>query len=89
LAIIEQSSQPVHLLLTDLVTPQMGAKELTNCLKASRPESKVLYMSAQTEDAFVRHNPLEAGVAYLQKPVTPETLARKVSEMLDVSDQSK
>jgi CheY-like chemotaxis protein len=89
LAIIEQSSQPIHLLLTDLVMPQMGAKELTNCLKASRPESKVLYMAAQTEDAFVRHNPLEAGVAFLQKPVTPETLARKVREVLDVSDQSK
>jgi hypothetical protein len=46
-------------------------------------------MAAQTEDAFVRHNPLEAGVAFLQKPVTPETLARKVREVLDVSDQSK
>jgi len=89
LAIIEQTSQPLHLLLTDLVMPQMGAKELVNHLKALRPESKVLYMSAQTEDAHVCHNVQEAGVSFLPKPITPETLARKVREVLDFSDQLK
>jgi DNA-binding NtrC family response regulator len=87
LAIIEQSAQPIHLLLTDLVMPQTGAKELANCLQASRPESKVLYMSGQTEDSSVHHSPLEAGPSFLLKPFTPETLARKVREVLDLRNQ--
>ncbi len=87
LAIIEQSSQPIHLLLTDLVMPQTGAKELANCLQASRPESKVLYMSGQTEDTSVHHSTPEAGPFYLLKPFTPETLARKVREVLDLRNQ--
>jgi PAS domain S-box-containing protein len=89
LAIIEQSPQPIHLLLTDLVMPQMGAKELANCLKATRSESKVLYVSAPTEDAYARHGAPEAGLCFLQKPLTPEFLARKVREVLDLSDQPK
>ena len=84
LAIIEQSSQPIHLLLTDLVMPQTGAKELVNCLQASRPESKVLYMPGQTGDTSGHHRTLETGPSYLLKPFTPETLARKVREVLDV-----
>ncbi len=89
LAVIEQSSHPIHLLLTDLVMPQMGAKELADCLKASRPESKALYVPAQAQEALVRHNAQETGASLLQKPITPETLARKVREVLDDSDQSK
>jgi CheY-like chemotaxis protein len=89
LAIIEQSSQPIHLLLTDLVMPQTGAKELANCLQASRPVSKVLYMSAQTEDTSIHHSTLEAGPSYLLKPFTPETLARKVREVLDLPIQPR
>ncbi len=87
LAIIEQSSQPIHLLLTDLVMAQTGAEELANCLQASRPESKVLYMSGQAEDTSVHHGTLEAGPSVLLKPFTPETLARKVREVLDVRNQ--
>jgi CheY-like chemotaxis protein len=87
LAIIEQSSQPIHLLMTDLVMPQTGAKELANCLQASRPESKVLYMSGRTEDTSVHHSTLEAGPSYLLKPFTPETLVRKVREVLDLRNQ--
>jgi PAS domain S-box-containing protein len=87
LAIIERSSEPIHLLLTDLVMPQTGAKELAKCLRASRPESKVLYLSGQTEGSSVHHRTLEAGPIYLLKPFTPETLACKVREVLDVQNQ--
>jgi PAS domain S-box-containing protein len=89
LAMIEQNSRPIHLLLSDLVMPQMGAKELANRLKATRPGSRLLYMSGHTEDAFRRHNALEANAPFLQKPVTPETLAWKVREVLDLPDQSQ
>ena len=89
LAIIEQSSQPIRLLLTDLVMPQMGAKELANCLHASRPESKVLYMSGQIADSSVHHATPESGPSFLLKPFTPESLARKVREVLDLPNQSR
>jgi two-component system, cell cycle sensor histidine kinase and response regulator CckA len=87
LAIMEQSSQPIHLLLTDLVMPQTGAKELASSLQASRPGSKVLYMPGQKGDTSVRHSTLDAGPSYLLKPFTPETLARKVREVLDLPKQ--
>ena len=83
LAIIERNSPPVHLLLTDLVEPHMGAEELVNRLSTAQPESKVIYISGYADDATVRHSASSAGVPFLQKPLTPETLARKVREVLD------
>ena len=68
----------IHLLLTDVVMPDLNGRDLAQRLQAARPEMKVVFMSGYTDDAVVRHGILEEGIAYLQKPFTPASLARKV-----------
>lgn len=74
---------PIDLLLTDLVMPGMTGRELAATLKAERAAMRTLYMSGYTDDAVFRHGVLEAGMNYLQKPFSAETLARKVRRVLD------
>lgn len=79
----EQHRGPLHLLLSDVVMPQMSGRKLAESLIKLRPELKVLYMSGYTDDSIFRHGVLDEEIAFLQKPFTVESLARKVREVLD------
>jgi PAS domain S-box-containing protein len=83
----EKHAGTIHLLLSDVVMPQMSGPELAKRLASSRPDMKVLCMSGYTDDSIVRHGVLEARIAYLQKPITPETLTTRVREVLDGSNR--
>ncbi|HCU11137.1 MAG TPA: hybrid sensor histidine kinase/response regulator [Gemmatimonadetes bacterium] len=73
----------IDLLLTDVVMPEMSGRELSDQFAILRPNTKVLLMSGYTDDAVIRHGVLRPGTAYLQKPFSAETLARKIREVLD------
>jgi len=79
----EQHSGPIHLLITDVVMPEMGGRQLVEHLARLRPDLKVLYLSGYTDDAVVRHGILQADVAFLQKPFTMAALTNKVRQVLD------
>jgi nitrogen-specific signal transduction histidine kinase len=81
----ERHPGPIHLMVTDVVMPQMSGRELADRLTPLRPEMKVLYMSGYTEDALVQHGVADLSVAFLQKPFRPIELARRVHALLHPS----
>ena len=81
--VCEGHAAEVHLLVSDVIMPHLGGRQLAERLRSARPGLKVLFVSGYTDDAVVRHGILEARTAFLQKPYTPGDLARKVREVLD------
>jgi CheY-like chemotaxis protein len=87
LSLADGNKGPINLMITDLVMPGMSGRELAERLAPKRPEMKVLYMSGYTDDTVVRHQVLDPDTPFLQKPFKPESLARKVREVLDTRQQ--
>jgi DNA-binding NtrC family response regulator len=81
----EGDRRPIHLLLTDVVMPDVGGKELAEAVRKRRPDVKVLYMSGYTDDAVIRHGVSRAADAFLQKPFTLPGLAGKIRQVLESS----
>jgi len=82
LRMAERHPDDIHLMITDLVMPHMGGRNLVERLAAVRPKMKVLFMSGYTDHALM-HRDLTPGTAFLQKPFTPEAFVRKVRSVLD------
>jgi CheY-like chemotaxis protein len=78
----EQHHGLIDIMVTDVVMPLLGGRELAEKLALSRPEMRVLYMSGYTDDAIVRHGVLDGRASFLEKPFTPDAFTRKIREVL-------
>jgi two-component system cell cycle sensor histidine kinase/response regulator CckA len=74
---------PIDLVITDVIMPQMGGREMAEDLRTIRPATRVLFMSGFTDDVIVHHRVLDESVSFIQKPFSPEALAIKAREVLD------
>ncbi len=82
LRVCKEHDGQIDLMITDVVMPKMGGKKLAERLQPLYPHMKVIYMSGYTDNAIVEHGVLAPGLNFLQKPFSPEGLARKVREVL-------
>jgi CheY-like chemotaxis protein len=88
LVLCKECKEPIHMILTDVVMPEMSGPQLAEQLVSLHPKIKVLYMSGYTDNAIVHHGVLKDGVNYIQKPFTIDGLARKMREVLDKDSKS-
>ena len=82
LAVCEAHEGPIDLLVTDVVMPELGGRELAEGALKLRPAMKVMFMSGHTQDVVLKEG-VQRGTAFLQKPFTPASLAQKVRDTLD------
>jgi two-component system cell cycle sensor histidine kinase/response regulator CckA len=85
LALAEDCAGPIDLLVTDVVMPQMSARELARRLGQRYPRIKILYMSGYAPPELEDYNLLSADIPFIEKPFTPDAFAHKVREVLDGS----
>jgi PAS domain S-box-containing protein len=83
LLLCEQNQGPIHLLLTDVIMPQMNGRELADRIAKLRPEMKVMYMSGYASTSIIPQEVLEEGTRFIEKPFATQELGRKIRELLD------
>ncbi|HEY1068173.1 MAG TPA: PAS domain S-box protein, partial [Pirellulales bacterium] len=83
LELVDDYEGAIHLLVTDVVMPEMGGRQLAAEVLARRPETRIMYMSGYTDDLMLHSDVLDPAAAFLQKPFTPLSLTKKVREVLD------
>ncbi len=82
LAFCREFDGEIHVVVTDVVMPDMNGKEVARQLAQVRPQARILFMSGYTSDVIAHRGVLEGDVDYMQKPFTPESLARRIREIL-------
>ena len=85
ITLAKEHSDPIHLLLTDMIMPEMNGRDLKDILQVIRPEMKVIFMSGYTADIIAKQGVIEEGVHFLQKPLSFDLLTAKVREVLDAT----
>ncbi len=83
LNLAEKYPRVIDLVVSDVVMPGMSGRQFAEALRARRPDFRLMFISGYTDDAVVRHGIVKAEEAFLQKPFSPNALARKVREVLD------
>ncbi len=81
--VCENFNGQIHLLLTDVVMPEAGGRDLAEYIKTLQPDMKVLYMSGYAETAVFKGRRLDEKIEFIPKPFTPAQLVRKVREVID------
>jgi DNA-binding NtrC family response regulator len=89
LALSERFAEPIELLITDVVLPQTSSDRLVQHLRSQRPGLKVMYISGYSEDMLAHYGIAHTAPNFLQKPFTPEKLARKVREVLAAHSRTR
>lgn len=83
LKLIESATADFHILLTDVIMPESGGKELAQAFRKRYPSAGVIFMSGYTEEIITRHGLDPGGISFIQKPLIPNRLATKIREVLD------
>jgi signal transduction histidine kinase len=83
LEILEKNGDPIQLMITDVVLPGLGGRELAEQVAVRRPDIRILYVSGYTDDVILQHRLVERDVTLLQKPFTASALSAKVRDVLD------
>ncbi len=83
LEIFERRASEIHVVLTDMVMPNMSGRELGQRIQSLRPDTKIMYMSGYTDDVLRGAGALSPGMSFLAKPLRPEVLSARMREVLD------
>lgn len=84
LSICDAHSEPIHLLLTDVIMPKMSGSDLKDQMIKNCPDIKILFMSGYTDDSIAHSGILDSDIAFIEKPFSPDSLVRKVRDVLGV-----